>query len=257
MIQAGDGKENKAAFQRLLAELQEHLQPVGPLEEMLVEKIAVSYWRLRRVLRCESGEIRQYLDTAESDYYSELERHATDARDSDDLYDRWRLRDNSIGLSLIIAILDEVREEVTTLGRLSEAAYSDLAYYFGEEEDSLTSLCKAANQVPTAGAAPDDSDQASKNTKKRKERILKILDEERERLEQMRDMSCKEESLEVESQLARLSLPDKEETDKLLRHETALDRQLYRAMNQLERLQRMRRGETVPPPISLEISAEK
>lgn len=39
-------------------------QPVGVLEEMLVEKIAVCYWRLRRVLRCEIGEIRKELDTA-------------------------------------------------------------------------------------------------------------------------------------------------------------------------------------------------
>jgi hypothetical protein len=31
---------------------------------MLVERIAVCYWRLRRVLRCEVGEIRQRLDTA-------------------------------------------------------------------------------------------------------------------------------------------------------------------------------------------------
>jgi hypothetical protein len=37
-------------------------------------------------------------------------------------------------------------------------------------------------------------------------------------------------------------------TDKLLRYETHLDRQLYRAIDQLELLQRQRRGETVPPP---------
>jgi len=36
-----------------------------------------------------------------------------------------------------------------------------------------------------------------------------------------------------------------------MRYETKLERQMYRAMNQLERLQRRRLGEVVPPPLSM------
>ncbi len=43
-----------------------------------------------------------------------------------------------------------------------------------------------------------------------------------------------------------MSLPPADATDKLLRYEAHLDRQLYRAMDQLERLQRQRRGENLP-----------
>jgi hypothetical protein len=49
--------ENRSRFDALLAQLIEELKPVGILEDMLVEKIAVSYWRLRRALRAEAGEI--------------------------------------------------------------------------------------------------------------------------------------------------------------------------------------------------------
>ncbi len=49
--------EKRSHFDALLAQLIEELKPVGILEDMLVEKIAVSYWRLRRALRAESGEI--------------------------------------------------------------------------------------------------------------------------------------------------------------------------------------------------------
>ena len=49
-------------------------------------------------------------------------------------------------------------------------------------------------------------------------------------------------------------LPSAETLDKILRYETKLERQLYRAMNQLERLQRMRQGESVPPPLTMEVS---
>ena len=55
---------------------------------------------------------------------------------------------------------------------------------------------------------------------------------------------------------AGFGLPTKEAVDKILRYETAIERQLYRAINRLERLQRRRRGDIVPPPINVELSTE-
>ena len=49
-------------------------------------------------------------------------------------------------------------------------------------------------------------------------------------------------------------LPSTEVLEKILRYETKLKRQMFRAMSQLERLQRMRKGEAVPAPISVEVS---
>ncbi len=51
------GLENRSQFESLLTHLHDELKPVGILEEMLVEKIAVAYWRLRRALRAEVGNI--------------------------------------------------------------------------------------------------------------------------------------------------------------------------------------------------------
>jgi hypothetical protein len=51
-------------------------------------------------------------------------------------------------------------------------------------------------------------------------------------------------------------LPSPEVLDKILRYEAALERQLYRAMNQLERLQRRRQGENIPAPLTMEISTK-
>jgi hypothetical protein len=39
----------------------------------LVEKIAVDFWRLRRVLRFETGSIRKFLDMAISNYYNKTD----------------------------------------------------------------------------------------------------------------------------------------------------------------------------------------
>ena len=57
VIPTRDGPENRKQFERLLTQLRDKLNPDGILEEMLVEKIAVAYWRLRRALRAEAGEI--------------------------------------------------------------------------------------------------------------------------------------------------------------------------------------------------------
>lgn len=56
------------------------------------------------------------------------------------------------------------------------------------------------------------------------------------------------------AQQAAAALPSMEVLDKILRYETKLERQIYRALAQLERLQRMRLGEAVPPPLSVEVS---
>jgi hypothetical protein len=43
--------EDKAQYQELLEQLREDRQPQGALEELWVEKIAICFWRLRRILR--------------------------------------------------------------------------------------------------------------------------------------------------------------------------------------------------------------
>jgi hypothetical protein len=70
VIKVGDGAENPKEFHALLADLKAQLLPEGTLEEVLVEKIAVSLWRLRRAYRCEAGLIRDKLDEATGNFYS-------------------------------------------------------------------------------------------------------------------------------------------------------------------------------------------
>jgi len=68
-------------------------------------------------------------------------------------------------------------------------------------------------------------------------------------------VACEEHERNEESaRQAAAVLPSPEVLDKIRRYETKLERQLYRAMNQLERLQRQRLGESIPPPVSLEVT---
>jgi hypothetical protein len=47
------------------------------------------------------------------------------------------------------------------------------------------------------------------------------------------------------------------ELDRILRYETTIQRQLVYAINQLERLQRARKGEHVPAPVSVHLSSDQ
>jgi hypothetical protein len=49
------------------------------------------------------------------------------------------------------------------------------------------------------------------------------------------------------------NVPSRDELDRLLRYEGAIERQFYKALNQLERLQRLRAGDNVPAPIQVDV----
>jgi hypothetical protein len=73
IISSGDGKEDEQEYRELFDGLVVSFNPAGQMECLLVEKIAVDFWRLRRVLRFETGSIRKFLDMAISNYYNKTD----------------------------------------------------------------------------------------------------------------------------------------------------------------------------------------
>ena len=70
VITVGEGAEDPGEFNALLHDLKRHFRPVSSLEEILIEKVAVAYWRLRRAYKYEVGLIRSELDNATDDFFS-------------------------------------------------------------------------------------------------------------------------------------------------------------------------------------------
>ena len=62
IIQTGDAKEDPRQLEAILDDLREDLEPEGAMEEILVDRIASSYWRLRRAQRAEVGEIQRAVE---------------------------------------------------------------------------------------------------------------------------------------------------------------------------------------------------
>ena len=61
LIQRRDGKESQEEYEGFYAAVRKHYRPEGWLEQLWLEKIVVWSWRLRRLIRCESGQIAKAL----------------------------------------------------------------------------------------------------------------------------------------------------------------------------------------------------
>jgi hypothetical protein len=57
-----------------------------------------------------------------------------------------------------------------------------------------------------------------------------------------------------ETAIGQHAIPNREALDRLLRYETTIDRSLTRALDRLERLQRRRNGERIPPSVSVRLT---
>ena len=91
LVTKGGGAEDAAEFEELLSDLNRDLAPVGRLEEMMVEKIAVCSWRQKRALRYEALLIRQASGEHSPELYEALEFSMTLIRDRLRSRERWAL----------------------------------------------------------------------------------------------------------------------------------------------------------------------
>lgn len=252
-----EGEENAAEFRKLLNHLRKDLHTVGILEEILIEKIAVCYWRLWRVIRSETGEIRENLDSIVEKFYASNAFKFQRAKNLDSLDPSYDLTSNSYGLDFLTQLLQKFKDEVKGTGFLSEHSLQAMTRYFGNSGEGLASHCSALNLAVMHGNNRAGSGHVMDAKGSSSKILLKVLDEELSRLQNRLNVIWEEEDQRLETERARRSLPDAAATDKILRYEIAIERQLYRAMNQLERLQRQRSGENVPPPLPIDVSGEK
>jgi hypothetical protein len=266
IIQKGDAKEDEAEFAVLLHDLCEELVPVGTVEEMLVERISACYWRLRRAARFEVGVLREELDRAISDYKpisTWKEKEVNLFADYDSLVDDEKrvIRENQHCIKLLKDGLALDREP-------DEKLEINLWGYY----EALISLKYATDEWTDPDLDIDRFDEQEMNIeemraflirkawtdkKLRENFVQQDLDGIKECEERLEELARRRGNAELKvSRLVQAkSLPDSLTMDRILRYETAIERQMYKALDQLERLQRQRAGDNVPPPISVQVTS--
>jgi hypothetical protein len=168
--------EDEQALSELSDHLRAELKPVGEMENLLVDRIIASYWRLRRLGRVETG----IFAWERSEELAERAEREAQGYESDEIKTYQRIS---------IVITDEKKHE---------EALERVRRMRSEQEDETATLGRTFAR---------DADRANAFSK-------------------------------------------------LSRYETAIERQLYRALHELERRQAARGGAAVPPPqvVDVEVS---
>ncbi|MCK4773523.1 MAG: hypothetical protein KAT30_02015 [Candidatus Krumholzibacteria bacterium] len=234
VIGAGDGKESMAEFKRLLETFRQDLKPVGALEEALVEQIVQLLWRLRRVLRCETGEIRSKLDDARSQEINrQTEKIQSKLQSAYNTKHMAAFKCSSSGVRYLLNILDEAEGELKQTGLISGEVLHRLKSFFGDSEIDLPGLC--ASYDPS-GCPEEENGIFTAD----RGHLYEAIDWEREYLEELLKSLEKSEAMALEAKILSLHLPDRETIEKLLRYESAITKQLDRAIILLHALQKRR-----------------
>ena len=276
VIANGLGAEKLEEFHAEVERLQRYYEPDGPIEESLVETIACSMWRKARILRAENGEIRKRLDTAELDLTlrnsdkANLELalakfdgsfFAGEGRGMPKLKDlvsltqisQINLRDHLVGLTYLTSLLRIAKSEIVSEGCISKSIRKQIFCGFCLWDYMFAVLIANSDSQEYAMQDPRTGMAASVRDDENPMNLLAYIEEMLGKLRTFAEGAIARQQLAVEAEARSFSLPSTEATDKILRYEAHLDRQLYRAMDQLERLQRQRRGENVPPPLNVNL----
>ena len=176
--------EDEEALRELGQDLRDELQPVGELENLLVERIIASYWRLRRLGRVEAGIFAWQSNEVTKNY----------------------------------------REPVRII---------EVHHRLNPEEDDPEGVPELTDKI-----GPPKEDQEDQETR--------------------REVEEKEASRDAETpMLGRAFIHDADGANafsKLSRYETTIERSLFKALHELQRLQAARRADgNAPPPVAIDV----
>ena len=256
--------ESQQEYDALLSGLQEACQPVGALENILVDKMATILWRHKRLILAEVGEIGQ--NWLPSDLFKLPKIGRVQARHQIPYYTSSDNRPKGIltissdtsTLAACVLGLKDLRNHLREQGfdeewdrlqlhRIYAAGWADLSTLPADYEHWLHS-----SKAGTAEPETDVNNRA--RVKECQAHAVEAVEQEIDRFQKIID---KRDALEPERQkLAKLqgNIPAVEVMDRILRYEASLERAFDRALTQLERLQRMRLGQPIAPPLKLDVN---
>jgi hypothetical protein len=238
VLRTGSLAEDPAEFNRLLADLWGLYRPVGILEELSVQEIAICYWKKARALRAERGDLQVHGTMPATDHLEMANVQMWTDRLPDPVAQS-HLRGTAAGRDYLRSVLQKAREELQREGSLKHETVRTLEATFDSVTRKLSARVGALRAAEGVAMASG---------------ILQLLDEEERELERLQKSS---DAVVAGAEAARLEaarIPSGEALHRLLRYEANNDRQLRWLTNHLERLQSARHERPVLPQVEVQIS---
>jgi hypothetical protein len=260
--------ESRSEYELLLEDLRKSWLPRSKHEEILVEKLTSIIWRYRRMLMAEGAEIRK------SSEYVELDQRLAEQEEAEEIINRkqegmglnrslqpvgmrWNIQNADV-LKRCLELLEKMRQEIETKGLNEDRDNPVLQTIYGEiyRPHLRPTLYHEYSAWLRAAVAQGIIRKSKRYTtpEQCKQNVLQCIDSE---IKHLRNFQIQFEAIKSErTKLEILSqkVPDNQALDRLLRYESSLERAFDRTLNQLERAQRMRKGQPLPPQLDVKIS---
>lgn len=221
VISDGDGKENREEYDQLIQQLVDDLNPEGQMEVLLVEKIAVNYWRLKRLVRYETGGIRGHLDNFRE---SEVERYYDDNSDFMSMGSKKKYRPAMEYYDYDDEVTEkEIEEQATKIEKMEGKDYD-----WSKDSEFKGFLKERHSSAEIKGFSEN------KLTREKK----KYFQGQRQILEEMKEVWSWKKRFEVIGM--RKIVPDEHTLDKINKCENSLERSIFRNLAVLKQLQQVR-----------------
>lgn len=251
--------ESQAEWDGHCEQLESHLAPAGLLETVLVEKVALQLWRLKRLALYEREVTAISLESVK-----ETQRADDDENDDDSLaYGTVRpvaaakqaVKRLETELSAVVSLGGRGENEAVDSGlaaRLIEGVAEDLDVDIYDDNEiefpdypegaNLDSIEWTAGYLKTCLGVICQHGGSNFDTALAK-RIAKYRVDLAKAKAQVRSLV-----IEADRKKRQLIVPNALELEKIVRYESHLERSLYRALHELQRLQTDRKGQVVSRP---------
>ncbi len=242
ILTSGLERESEDEYNDTLQNLTDCLSPSNQLESLLVEKIAVDFWRLKRTVRFETGSIVKNIQTLLDEFYSygrknneELDkeiRHKEELLEWNSAYIECLLNGEVTfdqaewsGENIVSDIVDDfymIAKEIPSLTKDQR----ERLYYSGDLNfDELRALLKKSGYSESSIIA---------------KKLVELYLKQNSRLEsEIRELTEKKADNDESNKLLYMlgMTPQTENTDKVLKYERGLQKSIFQNLIMLKKLQ--------------------
>lgn len=227
--------EDAEEYEILLSGLRIQYEPIGTAEELEVERLALCWWRLKRAWRHENAMNCQALRGYTACKELADERKSTSERDQKD--------------QTLVQQLHSAADEIEETGKFSQEM-KDRIFAIDPE---IEPLWKKFEKETEEGSNPEISETLQELSSQDRSSVC-AASVVHLRIDVIEEMGRLRHSDAREMVIAKYVIPNRYELDKILRYEGLIERQLGRTVDRLERMQRRRKGEMIPPPVSVRLT---
>ena len=235
------GKENAQEYQEMLNNLVDCLTPQNQVESLLVEKIAIDFWRLRRVIRFEAGSIGKYLETIFEEFYS-YSRKNNEKIDIE-------IQGNKEYINWIDSYVEHLKKERVGFdeprweGEEIESDILEDFYLILKTIDSLTYEEKEKLRYGDGNFAKLKMALGQNGYSSQKEisaKLIEVYAEQKQRLEEEIEKLQQKRLANIEADKLNSMLgtiPEEDNTDKILKYERSIQKSIFQNLFLLKKLQ--------------------